>query len=59
MSMKEVKIKYKQPKSIKITDDIWFYRSPKFIDFVVWEPKVEGRERICIQFKVSIKKLLK
>ena len=52
--MKE--IDYKKP--VHITDDIWFYPSPKTLYFVVWQRGVDGK-RVCTQFTIRHKKLKK
>lgn len=55
--VKEKKIKLKRNnKSIKITEDIWFYQNPRSLDFVVWQKEFDGN-KICVQFKLLLKKL--
>jgi hypothetical protein len=53
--MKKKQIKYYIPKSIKVNEDVWFYKNPKSFDFVVWTSKGVGRQ--CVQFRVRKSKL--
>ena len=50
---KEKKINYR--KSVKITEDIWFYPNPKSFDFIVWV-KI-GSQKQAAQFRLTHKKI--
>ena len=50
-----MKKKIDYTKSVKITDDIWFYPHPKSFDFVVWVRI--GNQRQTKQFRLTHKKL--
>lgn len=41
---------------VRITEDVWFYATPKGFDFVVWSQKFLD-QRKCTQFRVTHKKL--
>jgi hypothetical protein len=46
-------------KKIQINEDTWAYGNGKKLDFVVWTQKRPDRQRECVRFKITYKKLLK